>query len=139
MLNKKTTILLLFLCTTLAYAKSTRKYRAPEDCNFATDYKSFTVNKDERTQNIIEHELFENQEFNHKMIISRSDGGINYDYHFYKVNEDNLCLGIKTFNGLQEEAIIYVNTNKECGTKCKVYLSKQEDKQIFYFWKSFCK
>lgn len=125
---------ILFLCTNLVYAKSKRKYRNPEDLNFATEYKSLTINKAKNELEIIENELFDNQNLHHEMIISRSDGGIYYNYHFYKVDEDNICLGIRACNNLQEEAVLYVNTYKECGTKCKIYLSKPEDKQIFYLW-----
>ncbi|MCR4736292.1 MAG: hypothetical protein K5829_14950 [Treponema sp.] len=124
----------LLITTTLMYAKPTRRYKLPEEIVLAEDYKAITIDKTERIEDIIETELFGKPNFSSTMIISRLDGGICFSYHFYNVDEDNLCLGIQSFNESQNDAVIYVNTKQECGAKCKIYLDKPENKQIFYVW-----
>lgn len=122
---KKTIIIFLFCWTTIVYAESTVKY------------KSFTMNKTEELRDAIETELFGKRTFNSEFGISKIESYIFYEYCFYKVDNDNLCLGIKAWNELQNEAVVYINTQKECGSKCEVYLREPEKTQIFYVWDPF--
>ena len=133
-MKKNFIIVLFFLISSLVYANQVRKYKLPEECVYSENYKTFLVNKKESAQLIIEKELFGQLTFDSVLILSFLKGGIPFDYHFYKVDDDNISLGIETCNGLQDEAVIFVNTKKECGTKCNVYLDKAEDSQIYYLW-----
>ena len=33
-----------------------------------------------------------------------------------------------------DQSVVYINTQKDCGTKCKIYLDRPEEKQILYRW-----
>ena len=133
-MKKNFIIVLFFLISSLVYANQIKKYKLPEECVYSENYKTFLVNKKESALLIIEKELFGQLTFDSVLILSFLKGGIPFDYHFYKVDDDNICLGIETSNGLQDEAVIFVNTQKECGTKCNVYLDKAEESQIYYLW-----
>ena len=135
MANKKIlTVVIFLLISPIVYSKQVRKYKLPEECVYSESYKTFLVNKKESAELIIEKELFGQLRFDSVFKLSFLKGGIPFDYHFYKVDDDNICLGIETSNGLQDESVIFVNTQKECGTKCNVYLDKAEDSQIYYLW-----
>lgn len=136
MLSKDKIIILtiLFLSTSLVYAKPTGGYRTPEERSLSDDYKSYTMNKNKRAEDAIENELFGRPNYSSTMVINHSESGVYFSYYFYNVNDDNLCLGVSAHNELQDDAVIYVNTKMECGAKCKVYLDKPDEKQIFYTW-----
>ena len=131
---KKTIILFLFFWTTIAYAEPTIK---SEKTDSTAKYKSFTKNKTEDLQDVIETELFGKRTFDCEMMISKIENGIFLDYCFYKIDDDYLCLGIKAWNELQDEAVVYINTQNEYGSKCEVYLRDPENTQIFYIWDPF--
>ena len=131
---RKLIVGILLLTSSLMFAEQNIRYQIPEETLLAEDYKTITMDKTERIEDIIETELFGKTNFSSTMIISRLDGGICFSYHFYNVDEVNLCLGIQAFNESQNDAVIYVNTKQECGAKCKIYLDKPENKQIFYVW-----
>lgn len=133
-LIKNTITLLLCLSSSLVYAESNRKFEVPEERSFATDYKSYEINKTEHAVKSIETELFGKQTYSMVFEIAGTERGIHYSQFFYKIDDDNICLGLRNFNSIQDEAVIYVNTKKECGTKCKVFLDKPEDKRVFYIW-----
>lgn len=118
----------------LAYARSPKKYRLSDEFVLAENYKSFAMDKTKDAQEIIESEIFGERNFSSTLVLSSSTGGVYFDYHFYKVGEDNICLGIEAYNVLQDDAVVYVNTAKDCGSKCKVYLNEPEEKQVFYVW-----
>ena len=125
MLNKKLIFLILFIEASFLYATPEKKY------------KTLFTNKIEQAQNIIETEIFGKTEYSSKLVLSSVKGGTYFDYYFYAVDDDNICLGIKSFSELQDDAVIYINTQKECGTTCKVYLDEPKEKQIFYVWEPF--
>ena len=133
-LNKPIFMIFILLSTSLGYSNSQKSFNFFEECNIAKEYKSFTIGKTENEIIRIENELFGNSNFSYTLDISRSDGGIHYKYYFYKVEDENLCLGIKAYNNLQEDAVIYLNTQQQCGSKCKIYLNESKDNQIFYVW-----
>lgn len=125
MLNKKKTFLFYFLCSFIfIYAEG----------KFSENFKTLTLNKNESEQVIIEKELFGN--FTGKSILGlgKLENGISFSEYYYKIDEDNICLGISANTKLADQTLLFLNTQKECGTKCRVYLGKPEEKQIFYTW-----
>lgn len=125
MLNKKKTFLFYFLCSFIfIYAEG----------KFSENFKTLTLNKNESEQVIIEKELFGN--FTGKSILGlgKLENGISFSEYYYKINEDNICLGISANTKLADQTLLFLNTQKECGAKCRVYLGKPEEKQIFYTW-----
>ncbi len=132
--NKITFIIILFMSTSLIYGKPKRNYKSYEKCNMAEIFQSFTMKKNDNVIAAIETEIYGERNFNYSKVLSYTENGINFDYYFYKIENDNLCLGIKAYNGLQDDAVIYINTQKECGSKCKVYLSNSDKEEIFYIW-----
>lgn len=129
MLNKKIIFLSVLMYGTLAYAVPNQS-----DGKKAKNYESFKINKIERIQEVIETKLFGEPKFNSVSVVTSAKGGNYFDYYFYKVNDENICLGIKSYNRLQDDAIVYINTQDECGTICKVYLDEAEEKQVYYVW-----
>ena len=134
LLDKKILLLILFWGEIQAFANPLRQYESAGECNFAEKYKVLEINKKEKKDSLIETEIFGKPSFNRIMEISRLEVGGYFSYYFYKVNNENICLGIDASNPLQEKSILYINTQKECGSKCKVYLSEPEEKRIFYLW-----
>lgn len=125
MLNKKKTFLFYFLCSFIfIYAEG----------KFSENFKTLTLNKNESEQVIIEKELFGN--FTGKSILGlgKLENGISFSEYYYKIDEDNICLGISANIKLADQTLLFLNTQKECGAKCRVYLGKPEEKQIFYTW-----
>lgn len=125
MLNKKKTFLFYFLCSFIfIYAEG----------KFSENFKTLTLNKNESEQVIIEKELFGN--FTGKSILGlgKLENGISFSEYYYKIDEDNICLGISANTKLADQTLLFLNTQKECGAKCRVYLGKPEEKQIFYTW-----
>ena len=125
MIDKKKIFLFYFLCSfILVYAED----------NYSTNYKTLTINKKESEQAIIEKEFFGN--FTGKSILGlgKLENGISFSEYYYKICEDNICLGISANAKLADETFLFLNTQKECGAKCRVYLGKPEEKQIFYAW-----
>ena len=133
-LNKIVFLLIFFWMDMQVFATPLRQKNSLEEYNLAEIYKAVKIDKTENQELLIETEIYGKPNFSRIIEISRLDGGTYYSYHFYKVNEDNICLGINASNPLQEKSVVYINTQKECGAKCKVYLSKPEERQIFYFW-----
>ncbi|MCR4736288.1 MAG: hypothetical protein K5829_14930 [Treponema sp.] len=119
----------------MVYGKPTRRYKLPEETVLAEEYVSLTMDRTTQVQDVIETALFGKPNYSGTMKISQSDGGIHFHYYYYEVAGDNLCLGISVFNSLQNDAVVYVNTNKDFGSKCEVYLDESESKGIFYTWK----
>ena len=125
MIDKKKILLFYFLCSFIfIYAED----------NYSTNYKILTINKKESEQAIIEKEFFGN--FTGKSIfgLGKLENGIAFLECYYKIGEDNICLGISANAKLADETLLFLNTQKECGAKCRVYLGKPEEKQIFYTW-----
>lgn len=125
MIDKKKIFLFYFLCSFIfIYAED----------NYSTNYKTLTINKKESEQAIIEKEFFGN--FTGKSILGlgKLENGISFLEYYYKIDEDNICLGISANTNLADQTLLFLNTQKECGTKCRVYLGKPEEKQIFYTW-----
>lgn len=125
MVDKKKIFLLYFLCSFIfIYAED----------NYSTNFKTLTINKKENEQAIIEKEFFGN--FTGKSIfgLGKLENGISFSEYYYKISEDNICLGISANAKLADETFLFLNTQKECGAKCRVYLGKPEEKQIFYTW-----
>ena len=125
MVDKKKILLFYFLCSFIfIYAED----------NYSTNFKTLTINKKENEQEIIEKEFFGN--FTGKSIfgLGKLENGISFSEYYYKIGEDNICLGISANAKLADETLLFLNTQKECGTKCRVYLGKPEEKQIFYAW-----
>ena len=133
-LNKPLIILFIILSSSLAYADTNKGTKKSYERPLSTEYKSFTINKTENIKEAIETQLFGKQTYDMVFEIAGTKNGIHYFQHYYKINDDNICLGICNFNSLQDEAVVYVNTQKDCGAKCKVFLDKPKDKQIFYVW-----
>lgn len=134
MLNRKNVAFFLFFMTSFVYGKTMSKYKLPEEQVYAENYKTFSINKKDSVETVIEKELFGKLTFDSVWGLVSPKGGSYFHYHFYKVGEDNICLAIETSNGFQDNLGIFVNTEKQCGTKCNVYLDKPEEKQIFYLW-----
>ena len=125
MLDKKKIFLFYFLCSfILVYAED----------NYSTNYKTLTINKKESQNIIIEKEVFGKYEGITTLGLSRLENGIAFLECYYRIGEDNICLGISANTKLADETLLFLNTQKECGTKCRVYLGKPEEKQIFYAW-----
>lgn len=125
MIDKKKIFLFYFLCSFIfIYAED----------NYSTNYKTLTINKKESEQAIIEKEFFGN--FTGKSILGlgKLENGISFLEYYYKIDEDNICLGISANTNLADQTLLFLNTQKECGAKCRVYLGKPEEKQIFYTW-----
>ena len=125
MIDKKKILLFYFLCSFIfIYAED----------NYSTNFKTQTINKKESEQAIIEKEFFGN--FTGKSIfgLGKLENGISFSEYYYKIGEDNICLGISANTKLADQTLLFLNTQKECGTKCRVYLGKPEEKQIFYAW-----
>ena len=133
--SKNKLLFIFFLCSvSILYAKSTRKYRSYEECDLSENYKSFTMDKTGSIVSAIETELFSKPTYSKVWELSKPDSGVYFTYYFYDVDGENLCLGLTASNSLQSEAAVYVNTEKECGSECKVFLDKPEEKQIYYVW-----
>lgn len=125
MIDKKKILLFYFLCSFIfIYAED----------NYSTNFKTLTINKKENEQAIIEKEFLGN--FTGKSIfgLGKLENGISSSEYYYKIGEDNICLGISANTKLADETLLFINTQKECGAKCRVYLGKPEEKQIFYAW-----
>ena len=125
MIDKKKIFLFYFLCSFIfIYAED----------NYSTNFKTLTINKKENEQAIIEKEFFGN--FTGKSIfgLGKLENGFSFSEYYYKISEDNICLGISANAKLADETFLFLNTQKECGAKCRVYLGKPEEKQIFYAW-----
>ena len=101
---------------------------------YGENYKIFEINRSEDCYNLINNELSEDYDIQNYFAISSTEKGVHFKQYFYKIDDEYICLGIKAFNGIQEKAICYINAEKEIGTKCRVYLGKPEEKQIFYAW-----
>ena len=134
MLNKKIILSCVLLCGTLVYADPFQKNQQNDVVEFSENYQSFKINKKDRIQEVIETNLFGETKYNSVLVVTSSKGGTYFDYYFYKIDDENICLGIESYNSVQDDAVIYINTNKDCGTACKVYLDKPEEKQVFYIW-----
>ena len=131
---KKFIISCVLLCGTLVYAEPSQKNQQNDVVEFSENYQSFKINKKDRIQEVIETNLFGETKYNSVLVVASSKGGTYFDYYFYKIDDENICLGIDSYNSVQDDAVIYINTNKDCGTACKVYLDEPEEKQVFYVW-----
>ena len=134
MLNKKIILSCVLLFGTLVYADPFQKNQQNYGVEISENYQSFKINKKDWIQEVIETNLFGETKYNSVLVVASSKGGTYFDYYFYKIDDENICLGIDSYNSVQDDAVIYINTNKDCGTACKVYLDKPEEKQVFYVW-----
>ena len=120
MLNKKNTFLIILTLLTFF--------------SYSENFKVCEIKKTEEFGIIIEKEIFGNYDFERSFRICRIEKGVSFDEYFYNIQGDNLCLGIASYNRVQDNAVLYINTAKEFGSKCIVYLSEPKEKQIFYLW-----
>lgn len=100
--------------------------------NYSKIYKTVVIDKKECESTIIETELFGKFEGKSIWGLSRLESGVGFTELYYKVGDDNLCLGIRA--DVADQSVVYINTQKDCGTKCKIYLDRPEEKQILYRW-----
>ena len=120
MLNKKNAFLIIFTLLTFF--------------SYSENFKVCEIKKTEEFGIIIEKEIFGNYDFERSFRICRIEKGVSFDEYFYNIQGDNLCLGIASYNRVQDNAVLYINTAKEFGSKCIVYLSRPTEKQVFYLW-----
>lgn len=134
MLKKYLLVFVILLYCTQIFAKPIKQYRADDQIVISKNYESILINRTDSVWSIIDKKCDTDMTLNKTYGITLLNSGVFFDYYFYKLGEDNICLGISFFDQLHEDTVLYINTNKECGTKCKVFLDKSEDKQIYYLW-----
>lgn len=137
MFKKYFFIFFILLYGTQIFAKPIKQYRSENQIVKSEKFESLLINRTDSVWSILDTKFDKDITTNNPFEITILNSGMFFEYYYYKLDDDNICLGISTFDKLHEDNVLYINTNKECGTKCKVFLDKSEDRQIFYQWEPY--